>query len=470
MTYYNRRGFLKSAAGFAATVPMIGSMMAQNAYAADATGYKALVCLMFKGGIDGSDWLLPTDAQPYGRMETLRGELFASYADGSRGRANLLSVGAASNGVNYGLPSNLTGFHDLITAGKGRIVANVGPLIEPMTRATWDDKSAARPKKLFSHNDQQATWLTGGVEGGTTGWAGRFMDPYVADGTQVSTYGTLATGTSGHAFMTGQFSRELVVPTGGADPLNYERYGNDFSPQMRNNAAFNDLIYQNLRAGNVSPSNPYARDLSAVAQRGMDNLDRYTDVLAGAPASTTPFSETTISRQFEQVAKTIAMAGTLGVKRQIFYVQAPGGFDTHSNQTESQARVTQTSDAVAEFIAAIEAMNMGSDVTVFTASDFGRTMTTNGSGSDHGWGNHHFVFGGALDAMAPRNIIGAPTGYDLDTDLYTDQRGRMIPDLSVDQYAATLGKWFGLNETDLAAALPNLSNFNNKDLGLFAGS
>ena len=470
MTYFNRRGFLKSAAGFAATVPMIGSMMSQNAYAADATGYKALVCLMFKGGIDGSDWLLPTDEEPYSRMETLRNELFSSYADGSRNRENLLSVGAAANGVNYGLPSNLTGFHDLITDGKGRIVANVGPLIEPMTRATWANQSVARPKKLFSHNDQQATWLTGGVEGVPTGWAGRFMDFYVASGTQDATYGTLATSSSGHAFMTGSASRELVIPTGSANPLNYERYGNNLSPQLRNNAAFNDLIYQNLRAGTLSPSSPYAQDLGAVARRGMDNLDRYNDVLSGAPASTTAYSATTISRQFEQIAKTIAMAGTLGVKRQVFYVQAPGGFDTHSNQTDSQARVTQTSNAVAEFIAAIDAMGMGSDVTVFTASDFGRTMTTNGSGSDHGWGNHHFVFGGALDAMATNNIIGAPTGYDLDTDLYTDQRGRIIPDLAVDQYAATLGKWFGLNETDLASTLPNLSNFNDKDLGLFAGA
>ena len=468
MTYFNRRGFVKSAAGFAATVPMLGSMMAQNAYAADATGYKALVCLVFKGGIDGSDWLLPTDAQPYSEMETLRGELFASYADGSRNRANLLSVGQAANGVNYGLPSNLTGFHDLITAGKGRIVANVGPLVEPISRATWDNQSAARPKKLFSHNDQQATWLTGGVEGVSTGWAGRFMDPYVQAGTQDATYGTLATGSSGHAFMTGAFSRELVIPTGGADPLNYVRYGNNLSPQLRNNAAFNDLIYQNLRAGNVSPSNPYGRDLAAVATRGMDNLDRYNEILEGAPASTTPYSATTISRQFEQVAKTIAMAGTFGLRRQVFYVQAPGGYDTHSNQSDSQARVTQTSNAVAEFMAAIDAMGRANNVTVFTAADFGRTMTTNGSGSDHGWGNHHFVFGGALDDTATRNIIGAPTGYDLDTDRYTDQRGRMIPDLAVDQYAATLGKWFGLNETDLATALPNLSNFDDKDLGLFA--
>jgi uncharacterized protein (DUF1501 family) len=158
------------------------------------------------------------------------------------------------------------------------------------------------------------------------------------------------------------------------------------------------------------------------------------------------------------------MASTFGVSRQIFYVQVTG-FDTHGAQAGMQERLAETAVAIEEFFAALNASGMDDRVTLFTASDFGRTVSTNGSGSDHGWGGHHFVMGGAVDGG---RILGSPPPYDNTSESYTDRRMRLIPDVSVDQYVNTLGRWFGINDTDLGTMLPNLNNFVTRDLGLFA--
>lgn len=464
MAYLNRRRFLSTAAGFAAATPMFGAMMGQNAWAANTSGYKALVCMMFKGGVDGSDLLLPIDADNYAALRSVRGELLDSHTDGSRLRENILPLGMADNGQSYGVPQEMAALQRLYNQGRAAVIANVGPLIEPVTRASMQNFSAQLPRKLFSHNDQQSTWLTGDIEGARTGWGGRFMDRiFASDQAHNQVYGTLATQSSKHAFMTGRLARELVIPVGNPQRLDSERRRSALSFTSLSRDQNVALLNEHYRAAGLQPSNLYTRDIASMMQRAMDNIERYNTVIEGAASFDAHFSDTRMSNSFKQIARTITTAPSLGVSRQIFYVEM-GGFDSHGDQASITPRLAEIFNAIGEFYDALDTINMSQSVTTFTASDFGRTLASNASGTDHGWGSHHFMVGGALLESA---IIGAPPVYDLTDALYTDSRGRLIPDISVDQYAATLGEWFGLNSSDLNSALPNLQNFDRRTLGLF---
>ena len=463
MANLNRRQFFSTATGFAASLPLMGGLMAQNAYAADTSGYKALVCLTFVGGVDGSDLVLPIDADSFSALRGVRSALMDTYEDGSRMRENLLSLGQAEDGLEYGLAQEFAPIHRLYQDGKVAVVANVGPLVEPTTRTGIDNFTANLPRKLFSHNDQQSMWLTGDVEGQALGFGGRFMDTvYNSDPTHNQIYATLGLSSSRHGFLTGQLSRELVVPTTRPQRLRFQQASSAMSYAASRSDEYQALMAEHFRQGGLAPSNPFARDLADMARRGMDNLDFYNTTMESAPEITV--ANTTISQQFAKIARTIGMASTFGVSRQIFYVQVTG-FDTHGAQAGMQERLAETAVAIEEFFAALNASGMDDRVTLFTASDFGRTVSTNGSGSDHGWGGHHFVMGGAVDGG---RILGSPPPYDNTSESYTDRRMRLIPDVSVDQYVNTLGRWFGINDTDLGTILPNLNNFSTRDLGLFA--
>ena len=460
--FLNRRRFLKSAAGFSASVPLMSGLMAQNAFAADTAGYKALVCLTFKGGIDGSDLLMPIDAAAHADFRGVRADLLDSYADNSRQRENLLSVGLAEDGLEYGLPGELAPMQALFNDNKAAIVANVGTLVEPTNRTLFHSTSTL-PRKLFSHNDQQSIWLTGDVEGLAPGYGGRFMDAvYASDPGHNRIYGALGLTSSRHGYLTGQTARGLVIPTGEPDRLRLVSNRSKMSWIAAQDDAYNALMAEHLRQGGLAPASPYARDLTDMARRGMDNIDFYNQTMEGAPDVTS--AVTTIAQQFAKIAQTAAMASSFGVTRQVFYVQAPGGFDTHAAQAGQQSRLRDTAAAIAEFMSSLSALGLQDNVTLFTASDFGRTLSTNGNGSDHGWGSHHFVVGGAVKGG---QIIGSPPPYDNLSEQYTDSRMRLIPDISVDQYVNTLGRWFGLNTTDLGTILPNLSNFDAPVLDLF---
>lgn len=459
----NRRQFFRAATGFAASGSLMGGLMGQNAFAADTSGYKALVCLTFTGGIDGTDLLLPIDVNAHAALRAVRAPLMDSYGDNSRQRENLLSVGKADDGLEYGLPSELAPLQALFNDDKAAILANIGTLVEPADRTRIKNFAATLPRKLFSHNDQQSMWLTGDVEGQALGFGGRFMDAvYRSDPGHNKVYGALGLTSSRHGYLTGDVARGLVIPTGSLEPLRLEQKPAAMSFAAAQNDGYKALMAEHFRQGGLSPSNAFAKDLADMALRGMDNIDVYNQTMEAAPQITV--SGTTISAQFAKIARTISVASAFGVNRQIFYVSAPGGFDTHDSQAAQQSRLAQTAVAISEFMDALAAMNMQDSVTVFTASDFGRTISTNGTGSDHGWGSHHFVVGGAVKGG---QIIGSPPPYDNTSERYTDSRMRLIPDISVDQYVNTLGRWFGLNTTDLGTILPNLGNFSAPVLDLF---
>jgi len=473
MTYINRRRFLKSssALSFAAGTGLLAALGDSRAYAADTTGYKALVCLFLKGGMDQADVILPVDKPSHDALGALRPGLFGSYGVGSgnssRDRENILKLNALNTsdfgGREFGLASEMSELHGLFEAGNAAIIGNVGPLIEPTTRTTMENLSVRIPERLFSHNDQQSTWMSLGSEGTQTGWGGKFADAVLnADAAANRTFAAIST-SGNDVFLSGVLAKQFAAPVGNPESTKILqqrwRLGSG-----RNSDAARAALRDHLAAANITSTNLYAKDLIGMNARAIENVETFKTAIENGSAVTEVFPESNLGRQLQTVANTIAVRGALNVNRQVFYV-AIGGFDTHDGQRNDMPNLqTEISSSVAAFQRAMIELGVDQDVTLFTASDFGRTTIDNGDGTDHGWGAHHFVVGGAVQG---KRIYGAMPEYDLGAETYTESRGRLIPTVSVDQYAASLGGWFGLSVSELNAALPNLDNFNVKDLGLF---
>ena len=461
MAYINRRRFLTNATGFAATVPFLSSMTSTSASAQSAGGYKALVCVMLLGGMDGSEVIMPIDTASHNLLRSHRETLFQQYA-GRNDPGRLLDLNVDLDGRRVGLIPEMKAMHDLYRAGEAAVIANIGPLVEPTDRNSYYAIGSRKPSKLFSHNDQQSTWLSGAPEGAPTGWGGRFLDAHFARRPGDNpVFSALATGDA-HAFLTGQRTRYLGMPVGA--PVLYEagrqkwRLGSASRDEQ-----IQQILERHHRATGYEATNLYERDIHQISRSAVDNLKTYNEVVFASDPFAGVFPDTSLGKQLAQVARTIHSSQGLGASRQIFYVKI-GGFDTHANQAGDLAPLMrQVSDAIGAFSRAMKASGRNRDVTLFTASDFGRTVVGNSDGTDHGWAGHQFVVGGAV---AGGRMIGKVRPYDLSDPYYLRNRGRLIPTIAVDQLAYSLGSWFGINQTDLADALPNLANFAHKGLPL----
>ncbi|MGF1543829.1 MAG: DUF1501 domain-containing protein [Parvularculaceae bacterium] len=465
MTKLSRRDFVKnvSAAGAAAGIfPALGGMAAR---AADVSGYKALVCVFFKGGMDHYDTVLPYDNPSYDRIAEIRQELFNAYqrreGGSTRVRSALMPLEPA-NAADFGarrfaLPPELAGVHDLFTRGRAAIVGNVGPLVETLTRETFRNRSGRRPARLFSHNDQQSTWMSLAPEGERFGWGGRFADAALASSANVNPTFTAISVTGNDVFLTGEQATQYQINGGRPqDPEILRR--NSLFGTARNSDVARAVMRDHLRADGALINNLFARDVTSIARRAIDSNTLFGEALETAPTFTTPFPDSRLGGQLRTVAETIAVRGALGANRQVFFAST-GGFDTHARQWNSLPNLhAQFDAAVVAFNAAMEELGMENDVTLFTASDFGRTLVNNDDGSDHGWGAHHFVVGGAVDGG---RIFGDIPPADVEHTLDAG-RGRLIPTTSVEQFAAPLGRWFGLNPAEIDAALPGLATFGGE--------
>lgn len=477
MAYINRRRFLAntSALGFASSLGMLGNLTATQSFAADTSGYKALVCLFLFGGMDHGDTILPFDQTSYNQLSATRAGLFNAYGVGSgnssRDRANLLPLAPAGDttalgGREFALPSQLAPLHTLFNSGDLSIVGSVGPLIQPTTRAQIDARSVPLPNRLFSHNDQQSTWQALDTEGATFGWGGRFIDAARAADANLNSQFAAITSGNNSVFLSGQNVQPYSVPSGGPRRVNIVNNRSIIS----SNSAFNDTrrrLFDYLRRNDLGAGSSYARDVAALQSEGIITGNDFADAFANANVNTA-FPDTRLGRQLDAVANTISIRNTAqlaGTNRQIFFVSI-GGFDSHSNQANSlPGRHTEIANAVSAFRDAMIELGAWNDVTLFTASDFGRTLNDNGDGTDHGWAGHHFVAGGSVQGQ---QVFGNLPSSDPSSTEYTSSRGRLIPTVSVEQYAGTLGKWFGLSDTELNSALPNITNFSNRDLGFMA--
>lgn len=469
-----RRWLQRSLAGAAGAfgagslINLLGT--AQPAFAAD---YKALVCVFLYGGNDGLNMVTPTDAARHAQYAGVRGALALP-------RTGLLPLA----GSDYGLHPAMAALAPAWQAHQLAPVFNVGPLVQPLTKAQFralDDSSPMRPESLFSHSDQQVLWETGSASTLTrTGWGGRASDALATANPVISVGGNGRFGLSA-------LQAPLVLPGPGSSfgAAGLQPGDLTWAPNAARKTAL-DALYAAAAVdalGNDMNST-YARqqrDAFEVSQRlgaivkaqpggGSTAIDAgFAPLIEGGKVSSG------LGRQLYQVAKLIEANAAVRGNRQIFFAQL-GGFDTHGNQIaggDAQAGhhaglLKQLADALAAFNAAMNGLGMGAQVTTFTQSDFGRTFAPNNSaGTDHAWGNHHLVLGGAVRGGAtygryPELALGGPDDVG---EASWERQGRWIPSSSVDQYAATLLRWFGADEGQLDSVLPNLRNFGARSLG-----
>jgi len=409
------------------------------------TDYKALVCVFLYGGNDSNNMLVPYDPTDY-----------ASYAAVRQGlalpRNTLLPINLLSGGDGrlWSLHPNLPGLQSLFGQQHMAIVANVGPLVAPVTIDQWNNGTAALPPQLFSHSDQTLHWQTSiPDQPPSTGWGGRVADMLRAlnGAAQISMSMSLA---GSNTFQVGNLLSEFQVQPGGTPGLaNYTTDPTD--PQSNALRSLLQASYGNL----------FVSGYRDVFQHALSNDLLLQSVFASLPPLQTQFPQTDLGTQLQTVAQLIEARTQLSQQRQVFFV-ATSGFDTHGGQLPAQVQLLQeVNDALAAFYAATVEMQVQNGVTAFTASDFGRTFLSNGDGSDHGWGSHHLVVGGAVQGGS---LYGRVPALAIDGPDDTGD-GRWIPTTSVDEYSATLAKWFGVSATDMPTVFPNLYRFNNPDLG-----
>lgn len=449
MNRMTRRRFMKAlgAGGLAYAVGHSpGTVWAQAAGVGGFSDYKALVCVFLFGGNDSWSMLVPrSDAE------------YAAYAQSRQNLAiaqdQLLPVNALNgDGVLYGMHPAMQGLADLFETARCAVVANVGPLIVPTTKAQYAAGAVPLPPQLFSHNDQQGQWQSlRGLATSGSGWAGRIAD--VLAGQLPSQQLAVNISLSGNTlFQAGTVATPYVMGAEGA--TTFRGFGSTGAAAARQ-AAFENVV--NAPHGTV-----YERAFADVQKRALEYASLVNDALAAAPPLTAPFpSDSQLATQLQTVARMIAVRERLGMSRQVFFV-ATGGFDTHDNQLEDQPGLLgDVSASLAAFHAATVELGVASSVTTFTQSDFGRTLTSNGDGSDHAWGGLQLVVG---DAVRGRTLYGAYPVLEIDGPEDVGG-GRFIPGVSADQYAATLARWFGVDSSQIATIAPSIGNFAETDLG-----
>lgn len=462
---HSRRDFLRNSACALGSVALLSSIEQFgliNALAQSALpDYKALVCVFLNGGNDGNNTVIPyDDYNTAGGYSTVRGTAQLAIS-----QASLLQISPISQaGRKFGLHPAMTELQTLFNQQRLAVLCNVGTLAQPLTKTQYQTNPAARPYQLFSHSDQVAQQQTSVSSTVTqTGWAGRTSDILSAiNGNAPLPMIISVAGTS--IFATGATTRPLAIasaPTALNQVLVLNNYSFPPSTDARSRA------YDQIRALEDGRLVKASNDTTAQALLASAALSQEQ-----TPATT--FPNTTLGNQLKQVAKVIKAninQPSLGLKRQIFFCQL-GGFDHHSGQINGQQNLlSQVSQAMKAFFDETVALGISDQVTTFTLSDFGRTFQPAGSGaaavgSDHAWGNHQFIMGGAVRGgdfygTYPTLALGGPD----DTDTGSNPRGRWIPTTSVDQYAATLAAWYGLSASDIPAVFPLISRFASTNLG-----
>jgi uncharacterized protein (DUF1501 family) len=414
--------------------------------------YRALVLLFQFGGVDCHDVVIPYGVGEYNEYANIRSDLLSAYGD-NRARSSLLQLASSGTSAAFALPPELSGMKSLFDEGTAALVGNVGPLIEPTNRDRLSAGGIVLPPRLFSHNDQQSLWQSSSPEGALAGWGGLFSDLLIAQGVSTLSDFSALTTARDRLFVTGYETAPYTASAGGLS-LDLNKL---VSSQTDGNLA---AVYQMLRAQGESAAHILTRDLAGTTVSAFDANLEYSSILSEAPDLGVVFRSDPLGKQLERVAKIIASRQEFGVNRQVFLVGAYG-YDTHSAQPLSLPNLHSRLDAgVSAFSEALKNLGIFDRVTLATASDFGRTLADNGDGTDHGWGGHQFVVGGAVNGGALYGDIPPPS-FEHSQDA---GRGRLIPTIAVDQYAASLGRWLGLNDDSLAQALPNLRNFSANPL------
>ncbi|MBB6145328.1 uncharacterized protein (DUF1501 family) [Silvibacterium bohemicum] len=461
----SRRQFLRTAsmasmAGLSVSPFLIElNSVAAMAQQSSPTDYRALVCIFLQGGNDGHGTVIATDPDSFSAFTTAR-----SGAPGlAYSQSDLLPIvlKTPQTGRTFALNPYLTGVQNLFNAGRAAVIANTGTLIEPVSKTQVVAGSAPLPASLYSHFDQTAAWQAISATGGSavhTGWGGAMADLIASSNaspafTCISTAGVAL-------FLSGITSYQLNVTPAGpvpiaglAQPLFGQQAGSNALASILSADETNLFAkeYGVMINRSIAAQASLSSSMLPAGAGGVPNPPQYLDPI------TNVLTNNGLAASLQTVARVIGGRSGLGVSRQIFYVELDG-FDMHENQAPQHARLlTQLGQALEYFDGLMIAAGLGNQVTTFTTSDFGRTLTANSNGTDHGWGSHHFVVGGAVngqDMYGQYPVIGSNQANDTGA-------GRLIPTTGVEQYAGTLARWFGLSDGQVKEVFPNFINFGS---------
>lgn len=450
----NRRDILKAilAAGVSGTTmgAVAGQMNTINKLAQQTrfNDYKALICVFLYGGNDSYNMLIPTESQDYHRYATVRQNLAVA-------QDSLLSLHTSSE-LPYalGVPDYMTPVSQLFDQQKLAFVTNVGPLVEPVTKSQIQARTAKLPPQLFSHNDQQKLWERGSNNlTGLSGWAGRVADLW-HDVNPQSPLPLNISFAGNNILQTGEQQSSYGMTDNGADM--FAGLDPRHSWNERRIQVFDQLIAtEEHKLGNAYRS---------IINRARTNALVVNNALEALPGMSTQFDDNQFEDELAMVTKMIQARGALGMERQVFFVGL-GGWDTHDLQNEAHPELLRTlSNGLHKLDMALTELGLSEQVTTFTMSEFGRTLTSNGDGTDHGWAGHQMVVGGAVQGG---QLYGTMPSLDLNSeDDFGD--GRLIPTTASEQYAASLAKWFGLNDSEINLVFPQLNRFAAPTLNLFS--
>lgn len=444
-------GILSALGQLRVMAAVAGDTLTPRRAAAVPADYKALICLFLQGGCDATNLIVPSDASSYATYAAARSSLAID-------RSSLLPLAPKkyADSRTFGLHSSAPGLQSLFVQGKLAVLANVGMLLRPTTLADYKSGNHL-PPQLYSHSDQVLQWQSSVPDKPfETGWGGRLADLLEAlnSNHEISMSITL---NGANSFQRGRIVQPYAVNSFGVNSMNFS------SPAMTAGVFNGRSAGLNAIMGNPS-ANALAAAFGTLTKQSIEDGNVLRTVLATAPTLRTTFPGTRTAANLAMVAKLISVSQALGVRRQIFFVGL-GGWDTHGSQTTAfPTRVTELSAAMQAFYDATVELGVAPQVTTFTASDFGRSYVPNATGTDHGWGNHQLIMGGAVQGgdiygQMPSLVLNGPD----DTG-----RGRWIPSTSVDEYNATLARWFGVSDTNLPVVLPNIGRFAKRDLGFMA--
>jgi len=477
MTKHTRRNFLKRSLALPAayTASRVGGVSMLNmaavglgagtAHAAECAGAKSLVCLFLAGGADSFNMFVPL-GERYSQYRSTRNDLAVDESE-------LLEVSDAKQGA-FGFHRLMSSFEQMYSAGDLAVVSNVGPLLGPTVQADVGNLSLL-PESLFAHNTQQKLWqnAAGNISGsGAFGWGGA-MGVQLAECNDKARVPAVMSAAGSNTWQTSRDGNYIALsPNADIQRM----YGLDpgiatWIPEASRQAT-STRLQKMLELASKQEQSLLLREAGnrlsrskLVSQQLEETFENFTQV------DWQPDARNKLERQLHLVTRLIEARNALGMERQLFFVRM-GGWDTHSNQNERlPLLMNELNRAVGNFQQAITALKLNNSVTTFTASDFGRTLTSNGNGTDHGWGGHNFVFGGAVSGG---KIVGSVPSYakqgnpDDAVDKTGEFAGRIIPTQSVGQYGATLARWMGVPETSLSAMFPDLAKFGVRDLSLFS--
>ncbi len=445
MSMFSRRNFIRIGAASLGTLAL-RRFAEIPAMAQSSSNYRALVCVFLYGGNDSNNTIIPMDDASYKAYLGARASLAL--------QASALTQAQSASGAPYGFFSPLAEVASLFSSKELAVVANVGSLVQPITRAQYQAAQAPIPANLFSHADQQQQWQSSMAQGNSpTGWGGRVADYVAAQKLNSSGFPTFLSVAGNTLEGSGANTHMLAIAPG--SKLALAGFDGSAASQARAGA------FANLLTLNSGVS--LAQAANSTMSMSLADAKALSDALGKAPGLKTQFPASSLGAQLQQVAQIIQVQSSLGMQRQVFFCSI-GSFDTHTGELPTlNTLYPELSQALAAFYNATQEIGMAQNVTTFTESDFNRTFQpTTGDGSDHAWGGHHLVLGGAVQGG---EIYGSFPTFELGGPDDTDTRGRWIPTTSIDQYGATLCSWFGIPDSAMNAIFPNLANFSTRKLG-----